>query len=498
MNQPLRKFKRAPGQWSLRNRLVLGVVILGTLGITGSDLAAQTAFRTFLIAQIDAQLATTSTSSVLRLDRAGIYNDGDEREEGAPLFQPFEPIREVPSEISISLLDAEGVVIGTLGESQSPQQIQTVISGLTISELEDKAEKPFTIKSEGRFGSEYRALARILPDQTGSVIIAVSLEGVKKSINQLRFLFFAVGLVVLFFLALIARRIIGISLRPLTQVEETAEAFAKGDYSARLPDARSDTEVGRLTWALNQMLARIAEAFSIRTASEEKLRRFVADASHELRTPLTAIRGFAELHRQGAVKGEEKTSELIKRIEQESIRMSTLVEDLLLLARLDQSREMAMEPVDLRTLINESVTSARVSGPGHPIKVNLPTGDLFVLGDSMRIHQVLANLLANARTHTPEGTNIEVNLEQLPDGLVIEVRDDGPGLSKSDQERIFERFYRADPSRKRNGIEGTGLGLSIVDAVMRAHGGRVEVESEVGKGASFKLIFPLSQFNSEV
>lgn len=498
MNQPLRKFKRAPGQWSLRNRLVLGVVILGTLGITGSDLAAQTAFRTFLIAQIDAQLATTSTSSVLRLDRAGIYNDGDESGEGAPLFQPFEPIREVPSDISISLLDAEGVVIGTLGGSQSPQQVQTVISGLTISELQDKVEKPFTIESEGRFGSEYRALARILPDQTGSVIIAVSLDGVKKSINQLRFLFFAVGLIVLFFLALIARRIIGISLRPLTQVEETAEAFAKGDYSARLPDARSDTEVGRLTWALNQMLARIAEAFSIRTASEEKLRRFVADASHELRTPLTAIRGFAELHRQGAVKGEEKTSELIKRIEQESIRMSTLVEDLLLLARLDQSREMAMEPVDLRTLINESVTSARVSGPSHPIKVNLPTGDLFVLGDSMRIHQVLANLLANARTHTPEGTNIEINLERLPDGLVIEVRDDGPGLSKSDQERIFERFYRADPSRKRNGSEGTGLGLSIVDAVMRAHGGRVDVESEVSKGASFKLFFPLSQFNSEV
>jgi two-component system OmpR family sensor kinase len=246
------------------------------------------------------------------------------------------------------------------------------------------------------------------------------------------------------------------------------------------------------------MLARIAESFSIRTASEEKLRRFVADASHELRTPLTAIRGFAELHRQGAIKGEEKTSELIKRIEQESIRMSTLVEDLLLLARLDQSREMAMDPVDLRTLINESVTSARVSGPNHQIKVNLPDGDLYVLGDSMRIHQVLTNLLANARTHTPEGTNIEVNLEQRPDGLVIEVRDDGPGLSKADQERIFERFYRADPSRKRNGSEGTGLGLSIVDAVMRAHGGRIDVESEIGKGASFKLFFPLSQFNSEV
>ena len=130
--------------------------------------------------------------------------------------------------------------------------------------------------------------------------------------------------------------------------------------------------------------------------------------------------------------------------------------------------------------------------------MNLPDGDLYVLGDSMRIHQVLTNLLANARTHTPEGTNIEVNLEQRPDGLVIEVRDDGPGLSKADQERIFERFYRADPSRKRNGSEGTGLGLSIVDAVMRAHGGRIDVESEIGKGASFKLFFPLSQFNSEV
>ena len=498
MNQPLRKFKRAPGQWSLKNRLVLGVVLLGAFGITGSDLAAQTAFRTFLIAQIDAQLATTSTSSVLRLGRAGLYNEDNEVAESAPLFQPFEPIREVPSELSISLLDRDGLVLGTLGGTQSPQQVQTVISGLSVEDLIPKGEKPFTIEGEGRFESEYRALARILPNNNGSVIIAVSLDGVKRSINQLRFLFFAVGLVVLFFLALIARRIIGISLRPLTQVEETAEAFAKGDYSARLPDARSDTEVGRLTWALNQMLNRIAEAFSIRTASEEKLRRFVADASHELRTPLTAIRGFAELHRQGAVKGEAKTAELIQRIEQESIRMSTLVEDLLLLARLDQSREMAMDPVDLRTLINESVTSARVSGPNHPISVTLPDGDLFVLGDSMRIHQVLANLLANARTHTPEGTKIDVNLSQQSDGIVIEVRDDGPGLSKADQERIFERFYRADPSRKRNGGEGTGLGLSIVDAVMRAHGGRVEVESEIGKGASFKLFFPLEQLSSEV
>jgi two-component system OmpR family sensor kinase len=387
------------------------------------------------------------------------------------------------------LLDKDGLVMGTLGGTQSPQQVQTVISGLSVAEVKAFGDKPFTL--EGVNQNEYRALARVLPGEIGSVITAVSLEGVKKSINQLRFLFFAVGFVVLLFLGLLARRIIRISLRPLTAVEETAEAFAKGDYTARLPDARSDTEVGRLNWALNQMLSRIAEAFAIRTASEEKLRRFVADASHELRTPLTAIRGFAELHRQGAVKGEEKTGELIRRIEQESIRMSTLVEDLLLLARLDQSREMEFEPVDLKTLVSEAVTSAKAAGPKHNFNFRTPESEVFVLGDSMRIHQVITNLLANARTHTPEGTAVQIEINSLPEGVEVVVSDNGPGLSKADQERIFERFYRADPSRTRNGSEGTGLGLSIVDAVMRAHGGHVKVESEVGSGAKFKLFFPL-------
>ncbi len=492
MNQPLRKFKPAPGQWSLKNRLVLGVVILGALGITGSDFAAQNAFRTFLIAQVDAQLESVSTTSGIRLDRAGILsNRAETQAENEPLFRPFEPIREVPSEISISLLDRDGVVVGTLGGSESPQQVQNVISGLDIATLQERGVKPFTLESDNGNRSEYRLLARVLPGDVGSVITAISLDGVERSINQLRFLFFAVGIFVLIFLAFLARRIIGISLRPLTQVEETAEAFAKGDYTARLPEARGDTEVGRLTWSLNQMLTRIAESFEARKASEEKLRRFVADASHELRTPLTAIRGFAELHRQGAVVGEEKTAELVRRIENESIRMSTLVEDLLLLARLDQSREMERLPIDLKTLINEAVTSAQAAGPEHPITLSLPPDDVFILGDSMRVHQVISNLLANARTHTPNGTAIRINLTTSDDEVIVEVSDNGPGLSTADQERIFERFYRADPSRVRNGGEGTGLGLSIVDAVMRAHGGTVKVTSELGHGATFKLFFPI-------
>jgi two-component system OmpR family sensor kinase len=333
----------------------------------------------------------------------------------------------------------------------------------------------------------------------GIVIVANSLEDVDKTLSQLRFLFLVLGIVALLAIALVSRWIIAIGLKPLEKVEETAEAIASGDLSARLPAAKPDTEVGRLTTSLNTMLGRIEESFTVRVESESKLRRFVADASHELRTPLTAIRGFAELHRQGAVIGEEKTKELINRIERESIRMSTLVEDLLLLARLDQSRELANDPVDLNTLITEVIASARAAGPNHPIELRMGSEEIFVLGDSQRIHQVLANLLANARTHTPSGTKIIISAEQGISETSVEVSDNGPGLSESDQERIFERFYRADPARVRNTNsantnDGSGLGLSIVDAVMKAHGGYVSVKSKLGQGSTFTLHF-LNQDN---
>ena len=187
--------------------------------------------------------------------------------------------------------------------------------------------------------------------------------------------------------------------------------------------------------------------------------------------------------------GEDKTKELITRIEKESIRMSSLVEDLLLLARLDQSRELTADPVDLNTLITEVVASARAAGPDHPIEVKLGESEIFVLGDSLRIHQVIANLLANARTHTPTGTKIVITAEQGINETTVSVSDNGPGLSQADQEKIFERFYRADPARVRNSIEGSGLGLSIVDAVMSAHGGYVSVKSKLGEGSTFTLHF---------
>jgi two-component system OmpR family sensor kinase len=462
----------------------LASVVLASFAIIASDFAANAALRTYLISQVDDQLINISNTSLNRLDRAGIAPlEADDK--NSP-FKILEPLRGVPTATSITLLDIDGNLIGQVGGELGGKNF--AVTGLKIAEVSQYKNRPFTI--EGKDGEpDIRALAQMLPTGMGSVIVADSLEKVDKTLSQLRFLFLILGLIALITIAMAARWIIALGLRPLEAVEDTAEAIAAGDLSARLPAAKPDTEVGRLTTSLNTMLARIEESFTARVESENKLRRFVADASHELRTPLTAIRGFAELHRQGAVVGEEKTKELINRIEKESVRMSSLVEDLLLLARLDQSRELAKEPVDLNTLITEAVASARAAGPNHPIEIKLEASEIFVLGDSQRIHQVIANLLANARTHTPNGTEISITAMQGVSETTIAVSDKGPGLSKADQDRIFERFYRADPSRVRNSGEGSGLGLSIVDAVMKAHGGYVSVKSEVGRGAIFTLHF---------
>jgi two-component system OmpR family sensor kinase len=457
---------------------------MASLAIVASDFAANAALRGYLISQVDNQLINISGSSLTRLDRAGIAPSEIDQDDSP--FKILAPLRGVPTATSVTLLDIEGKLIGQVGGELGGKSF--AVTGMKIVEVAKYKNKPFTIAGDNG-EPDIRALAQILPTGMGTVIVANSLEEVDKTLNRLRFLFLILGSIALLAIALASRWIIALGLKPLEQVEDTAEAIAAGDLSARLPAAKPDTEVGRLTTALNTMLARIEESFAVRVESESKLRRFVADASHELRTPLTAIRGFAELHRQGAVIGEDKTKELINRIEKESIRMSSLVEDLLLLARLDQSRELAADPVDLNTLITEVTASARAAGPDHPIEVKLGESEIFVLGDSLRIHQVIANLLANARTHTPAGTKIGITAEQGINETTVSVSDNGPGLSQADQERIFERFYRADPARVRNSIEGSGLGLSIVDAVMSAHGGYVSVKSKIGEGSTFTLHF---------
>jgi two-component system OmpR family sensor kinase len=475
--------------WSLRSRLLLATLVVVAIGIGTSDFVAHASLKNYLIKQVDTQLTGVANGSVGRLNRAGIEPNANEDDANGSPFRIVRPLRGVPTETLVTLLDSNGNELGRLGGDISNSSQTMRFNGFTAAKVAATKGLPFTVKGV-KDGGDTRAIAQVLPTGLGSIVVAVSLAGVDRTLHEMTWLFLLISLIILVLIAFLSRFIIRISLRPLSEVEGTAAAIAAGDLSARLPDNNPKTEVGKLTRSLNTMLSRIEESFAVRVASESKLRQFVADASHELRTPLTAIRGFAELHRQGAVEGVEKTKELIGRIEKESIRMGSLVEDLLLLARMDEARPVSMEPVDLTHVLEECIASASAAGPDHPITADIEP-DIFVLGDNKRIHQAIANLLANARTHTPLGTKITVRAKSGKDDTRVSVSDEGPGLSPADQKKIFERFFRADPSRQRSSGEGSGLGLSIVDAIMKLHGGSVSVESELGRGATFTLTFPI-------
>jgi two-component system, OmpR family, sensor kinase len=471
--------------WSLRDRLTAGVLILSAFGFIGAGIGSQALLRDYLINQVDEQLLSVVNGTTDQLDRAGIEDSSAQENARGFSDSAATPLDRVPTSISVTVLDPFGNLVGGLGGDLNSNQITEYVRGLLPGQAMEFGSKPFTIEAPG---SDFRVATTVLPSSLGSVIVAQSLEDFDQTTRRIGVVFVIIGLLVLLFIAFASRQVIKISMRPLVKIEDTAEKIAAGDLSARLENFEPDTEVGRLSTSLNIMLSRIEESFAVRTLSENKLRRFVADASHELRTPLTAIRGFAELHRQGAVPEGEKTKELISRIEKESIRMGYLVEDLLMLARLDQSRELVMDEVDLSALVNEAVTSATASGPDHKITPDVAPG-VKTFGDSDKIYQVVTNLLANARAHTPAGTFIKVTVGSNQQGAYVSVADNGPGLSKEDQARIFERFYRVDPSRQRSSQDGSGLGLSIVDAVMQAHGGSVSVASDLGKGAVFTLQF---------
>jgi len=490
MKSPLRT-------WSLRSRLTLGIVLLTAFGFLLSSFVVKSALEGYLIGQVDEQLLALSATALPQIAESGIiqdeddlgrpHNEGRERPNEAP--RPRGPLSRIPTTFSLTALDANGLVTGRLGGDLNAAPIADYLVGFDLEEVAEHRGEAFTVEGDR---SNFRAVAVALPGNSGSIVAAQSLDDLNRTVGKLGFFLLLIGVALLTLIAVASRLVIKIGMRPLKDVEATAGQIAAGDLSARMPDANPHTEVGRLVTSLNSMLGRIEQSFDARTESESKLRRFVADASHELRTPLTAIRGFAELYRQGAVSGEEPTRELVGRIEDESKRMGSLVEDLLLLARLDQAREMESKPVNLIEVIESAIVSARAAGPQHPLSFSPSTNELFALGDEARIHQVVANLLANARAHTPAGTKIAVSVTRDVDGIRISVADNGPGLSIQDQKKIFERFYRADSSRVRVDGEGSGLGLSIVDAVMKAHGGSVTVASELGKGATFTLFFPVN------
>jgi two-component system OmpR family sensor kinase len=324
----------------------------------------------------------------------------------------------------------------------------------------------------------------------GSLLIAVPLADVNDTLGRLLAIELAVGAVTLVGLGLLAMWLVRIGLRPLETIGGTADAIAAGDLSRRVADENPRTEVGRLGRTLNAMLARIEESFAERRETERRLRQFVADASHELQTPLTSVRGYAELFRRGAARRPDDLATTMRRIEAEATRMGVLVDDLLLLARLDQGRPMDDERLELTALVADLVADARAVEPERPIDA-VADRPLYVRGDDARLRQVVGNLLSNARAHTPPGAPVVVRSLARDGQAVVEVTDSGPGMAPEHAARVFERFFRADPSRAR-ASGGSGLGLSIVASIAEAHGGRVEVESTPGEGATFRVLLPLA------
>ena len=326
----------------------------------------------------------------------------------------------------------------------------------------------------------------------GTVSVALPFDA-DETATQLAGRVVVIGLTVAAMAAALGAWAVTRSLRPLREVETTAAAIAAGDFSRRMPEDGQDTEVGRLTRALNGMLAHIESAIRSREESRDRMRQFVADASHELRTPLAAIRGYAELHRQGAVPPDEVPA-TFARVEGEARRLGTLVEDLLALARLDEHRPMRKDPVDLGVLAIDTAASIHALDPGRAVRVGDGAGGplqpVVVTGDGDRLRQVLANLAGNAVQHTPGGTPVEIAVSGGDGWAQIDVVDHGPGIPVEDRARVFERFARLDASRTRGRGGGAGLGLSIVASVVDAHGGEVEVLETPGGGATFRVRLP--------
>jgi len=391
-----------------------------------------------------------------------------------------------------------------------------------VADVRARAAKPqpYTIRAADG-SADWRVIAVADTTLTGGGVVAVvgqSLSEVQQTTDQLLLIDAGVSLLVLALLTGGAWFVVRLGLRPLIDMEKLATDISAGNLSGRVAATDSHTEPGKLGLALNSMLARIETEVDARTTSERRLRQFVADASHELRTPLTSIRGFAELYRRGGAPPGPALDETMSRIEGEAGRMGVLVEDMLMLARLDQQRPPALRPVDLLEIAADTIRDAHARVPGRPVKLAGLDDDTdtfepaTVLGDEHGLRQVATNLVANALQHTPHRAQVTVRVGRLParpprsttvlsgpatvrPGLplaVFEVTDDGPGVPPAHASRVFERLYRADSSRTRGKGGGSGLGLSIVAAIVHGHGGWVELDAPRGGGATFRVLLPTS------
>lgn len=465
---------------SLRSQLVAITMALLIVALTVTGASTLTLLHSYLQEQVDAKLYAA-------LDLAG-----DQRS-FTQLRAPNPPI---PTDYSL--------ILYTSGQDPYPfgghSDHRPDITSISVQEARDQGARPYQVR--GTDGQNWRVVAVPVLNNGNSavVVIGLALKSVDDVLAHATLVVSGMGLLTLLLASLIARWTVSRSFQPLARVEKTAAAIAAGDLSRRVDVDNPHTELGRLGSSLNTMLAHIESAFAARMASETKMRRFAADASHELRTPLVTIRGFSELYRHGALTTPEDVSTAMGRIESEAKRMGSMVEDLLLLARLDEQRPLQQKPVDLQLIAHDAVVDTQASDRSRVITLTgidgHPAAPAPVLGDESKLRQVVGNLMGNALRYTPVGSPIELAVGvRTVNGLtrsVIEVRDHGLGISADDAEKIFERFYRADTSRTRE-TGGSGLGLAIVAAIVGSHGGSVRLQTTDGGGATLAVSLPLRE-----
>jgi two-component system OmpR family sensor kinase len=473
---------------SLRSRLLLSVLGIAAFGLVLLGAVTYAEQRSFLYQRVDQQVHRAPLAVGRALSARGIGpppGDGDRAQGGGP--GPGD-LSDLPAGTYGQLRDSTGRVLGAgplVRYGASTTARPNIPRKVSIG-------KPFTVSGVKGDTTHYRVLATrstLFGGVTIVTVVAVPLREVEQTLHRLLLVEVLVILGVLFALGFVSWAVVRIGLLPLDRIGHTAGAIAGGDLSHRVEDADPRTEVGRLGLSLNAMLDRLEGAFSERQASEDRLRRFLADASHELRTPLSSIRGYAELFRMGAAREPGDLERSMARIEDEAARMGVLVEDLLTLARLDEIADAPHTEVDLGALARDAVDDARATAPDRDIELHGDAGAV-VSGDAHQLRQVLGNLVRNALVHTPPGTRIDVSTGRENGQVSLEVRDHGPGLPEgADPNAVFERFWRSEAGRER-GKDGAGLGLAIVAGIVEAHGGTVRATNAEGGGASFVVRLP--------
>lgn len=497
---------------SLRSRLLLAVGAITLVSLVLADVVVYASIRSYLYQQVDASLEASHQSVEVTADnpQSATTNSASPGAGAPPSTGPTAPAnssifcaigRETAPGMFIEVLDKQHKVVTSVagleecaafqpGSTSSMPKLPAVITGFQANTVGPKEPTVyFTAPSATAGGPAFRVRASILTNG-GVLILAEPIGGVTNTLSQLLLVEVIVTAAALITAALLGLWLVRLGLRPLVDIERTANAIADGDLMHRAPHADSPTEVGHLATAFNVMLERIQQTVSELRDSEERLRRFVGDASHELRTPTAAVSAYAQLFNHGIASRPEELDRVMMGIQRESGRMAQLVEDLLLLAKLDEHRPLTSEPVELVGLVLEAADTARVVGPAWPIEV-VADEVVEIVGDRSALRQVVDNLLSNVRAHTPSGTKTIVTVKRVGAQAIIDVTDDGPGFTSAQAAHLFERFFRADASRARGDGGGSGLGLSIVAAIVAAHNGRVEAHSGPKGGATFIVRLPV-------